>query len=107
MHREHDSRSHQGGFDTIRRERFLATRPDYYVLGMSVDPLTLRRVAYVRIPSTGIGLFVDITGAVQGVSKSARRKAARYGKSLPPQAGMKVEEVIGAAIADWWARRAG
>jgi hypothetical protein len=107
MHREHDKRFRQGAFDSLRRERFLATRPDYYVLGMSVDPLTFRRVAFVRIPSTDIGLFVDIQGAVQGVSKSARRKAARYGKSLPPQTGMKVKEVISTAIADWWARRAG
>ena len=109
MHRIPDRRFRQGRFDTIRRELFLAHQPPYYLVGMGIDALTFRRVAKVRIASTYIGLFVAVGGAVlrqaqdtiQGVSKSKRRKAARYGKALPQEATASIGKLVGKAVQDW------
>jgi len=94
----------QGRFDSIRREVFLAQQPDYYVVALGVDPLTFRPVAKVRIPSTYVYLFVDITPAVERLSRNKRRKAARYGKPLPQEIRETVETLAQKAVADWWSR---
>jgi hypothetical protein len=69
-------------FDPVARDAFFANRPEYYLVAMGVNPLTHRRVALVRVPSTFVHLFVDCGGGtVREVSKHAKRKAKRYGKA--------------------------
>jgi hypothetical protein len=99
MHRD-QRRIRQGRFDTVSREQFLASQPSYYIEALGVDALTFRAVAKVRIPSTGIRIFVDVGDAVHKASKSARRKAARYGTPLPKT----VDDVAQKAVEEWWAR---
>ena len=100
MHRVPDRKFRQGRFDTIRRAEFLTQQPPYYLVATGVDALTFRPVAKVRIPSTYIVLFVDISPAQ--VSKNARRKASRYGKPLEKHE--TVGRLIEKAVADWWNR---
>jgi len=103
MHRG-PTRIRQGRFDTVSRAEFLARQPDYYLVGISVDALTFRPVAKVRIPSTYVHLFVDIAPAVERLSKNKRRKASRYGKPLPKETQETVEKLVQKAVADWWSR---
>ena len=99
MHRIPDRHFRQGHFDTIQRAVFLEQQPLYYLVGMGVDALTFRPVAKVRIPSTYVGLFVDIGEALQGVSRNKRRKALRYGKTLPKEASVKIEALVRKVVA--------
>ena len=104
LHRAPDQHFHQGEFDNIRREKFLAEQPPYYIEALTPNALTFRPVALVRIPSTGVHLFVELGEALQRVSKSARRKAIRYGKPLP-QDTAAAAKLIQSAVQDWWAKR--
>ncbi len=99
----HDERGRWGSrFDPVSRDVFMATRPEYYLVGMGLNPLTFNRVAMVRIPSTFNVLFVDVSEAVQGMSKNIRRKAKRYGHELPEEAMLTVDTLCKAAVRDWW-----
>ena len=80
----------------------LLTRPEYYLVGLGVNPFTYKRVALVRIPSTSIHLFVDVGEAIQGVSKNARRKAMRHGRLRNGVLMEKIDESWKLAVAYWW-----
>ena len=68
-------RIRQGGFDSIARDIFLSAQPSHYVEGQSVDVLRQQPVVKVRVASSPVRLWVDMPP-----SKSAIRKARRYGK---------------------------
>ena len=80
-------------------------QPPYCLVGMGIDTRTFRPVAKVRIASTEVYLFVDVGEAMQGISKSARRKAARYGKALPVEVAARIDKLIRRAVADYMAKR--
>jgi hypothetical protein len=105
LHRAPDQHFHQGEFDNIRREKFLAEQPPYYIEALTPDALTFRPVALVRIPSTGVHLFVELGEALQRISKRARRRAVRQGQPLPPDTAAAVDKLIQSAVQDWWAKR--
>ncbi|MFQ6027697.1 MAG: hypothetical protein ACE5Q6_09415 [Dehalococcoidia bacterium] len=89
-------------FDPVARDVFVNSRPEYYLVGVGVNPFTYQRVALVRIPSTFVHLFVDVGPAVQEVSKNARRKALRHGKLRHGALMEKIDELCRLAVADWW-----
>ncbi|MDP2948983.1 MAG: hypothetical protein Q8P22_05550 [Chloroflexota bacterium] len=105
--RLHQDQRHfrQGEFDSLRRQIYLESQPPYAIVALTVDSLTFRPVALVRISSTIIGLFVNLEEPMGALSKSARRKARRYGKALPEEAAQKAEKAIAAAVQDWWSKR--
>ena len=90
-------------FDPVARDVYMASRPEYYLVGMGVSPFTYQRVALIRIPSTHVHLFVEVGPAVQEVSKNAQRKARRYNKLSGTL--QTIDEVCKAAVRDWWASR--
>jgi hypothetical protein len=98
-------RFRQGEFDCLRRQLYKESQPPYRLVALTVDSLTFRPVALVRVSSTIVSLFVNLPNPMVGVSKSARRKARRYGKPLPEDAARKAEKAIATAVQDWWARR--
>jgi hypothetical protein len=64
-----------------------------------------------RVPDTRFrqGRFdtvsrVEIGSALQGLSKSKRRKASRYGKPIPKESQDSVGRLIEKAVAHWWNR---
>ena len=105
LHQEPDRKFKQGGFDTLTRENYLVERGAFHPDRLTIDPLTFRRVAKVRIPSTDVCLFVDVHEVTGRVSKSARRKASRYGAPLPKEVAVQVDGAVNRAVEDWWARR--
>lgn len=68
-------------FDPVQRDIFMASRPGHYLKGLGVSPVTFKRVAKVRVPSTDIHLYVGVSGAGELVkpSKNKRRKMRRPG----------------------------
>ena len=104
LHRD-QRRFRQGEFDSLRRQIYLENQPPYAIVALTADSLTFRPVALVKVSSTIIRLFVDLPNPMVGLSKSARRKARRYGKGLPEEAVQKAEKAIAAAVQDWWAKR--
>src|SRR3990172_6377030 len=95
----------QGEFDSLRRQLYLESQPPYRLLALTVDSLTFRPVALVKVSSTIVSLFVNLEEPMGALSKSARRKARRYGKPLPQDTARKAERTIAAAVQDWWATR--
>jgi len=79
-------------------------QPPYNLVEMAIDPQTSNPVARVWIPSTNIHISVDITPALQGLSKNARRRAIIYGKTLPTEAAARVDDLIQKAVADYMAK---
>ncbi|MDP2948300.1 MAG: hypothetical protein Q8P22_02025 [Chloroflexota bacterium] len=104
LHRD-QRRFRQGEFDSLRRQLYLENQPPYTIVALTVDSLTFRPVALVKVSSTIIRLFVNLEEPMGALSKSARRKARRYGKPLPEEAAQKAEQAIAAAVQDWWAKR--
>jgi hypothetical protein len=104
LHRE-PHRFKQGGFDSITRENYLVERGAFHPDTLTIDPLTFRRVAKVRIPSTDVCLFVDVHDVTGRVSKNARRRASRYQVPLPKDVAVQVDGAIYSAVEDWWAHR--
>jgi hypothetical protein len=91
-------------FDPVARDVYVNGRPEYYLVGLGVNPFTYKRVALVRVPSTLVHLFVDVGTVVQEVSKNARRKAVRHGK-VSGNLMDRIDLLCRAAVADWWAAR--
>jgi hypothetical protein len=91
-------------FDPVARDVFFSNRPEYYLVAMGVNAFSFDRVALIRIPSTSVHLFVDVGGAVQEVSKNARRKALRHRK-FSGALKDKIDENCKAAVAEWWASK--
>ena len=89
-------------FDPVARDVFMASQPEYYLVGLGVNPFTFKRVALVRIPSTYVHLFVDVASAVKGLSKSKRRKIARYGAEPPTEAMESIHSLCQKAVRRWW-----
>jgi hypothetical protein len=91
-------------FDPVARDVFMAERPDYYLVGHGVSAWTKKRVVAVRIPSTFIFLFVDLS--LTKLSKNARHKIIRYGKwpAVPVDASLTEDKLIRLSVEDFWAR---
>ena len=93
-------------FDPVARDVFANERPEYYLVGLGVDAFTFKRVALVRIPSTYQHLFVDVSQATRPLSKSKRRKIARYGATPPAEAMVTIKQLCQEAVRDWWTVKA-
>lgn len=80
--------------DPVSHLEHCAKRPSYYVVGQGVDPMTNRRTAMVRVPSTNIELLV------KAPSKNQRRKARRYGTGKPET----LDKACDAAVQAFWTK---
>lgn len=91
-------------FDPVSRDVFMAARPDYYLVGHGVSAWTKRRVVVVRVPSTFIFLFIDLSKT--RLSNNARHKIKRYGKwpVVPVDASLTEDKLIRLCVEDFWAR---
>ena len=73
----------RGRFGTISKEIFYSKQPSYYLVGVAMSGITLTPFAKIRIANSYVNLYVDLGTALRKLSKSARRKAVRYGRPLP------------------------
>lgn len=89
-------------FDPVARVEYLNGRPDYYLEHIGPDPLTHRRIAILRLSSTNVHLFVDVSGVKVG--KVAGRKMRRYGQGFPRTAQVEIERLCQRAVSHYWNR---
>lgn len=61
------------------KEIYMGERPLYYVDGFGISA-DFQPVAKVRLASSNLRVFIDISQALKPLSKNKRRKALRYGK---------------------------
>lgn len=90
----------RGGFDSIRREQYLADRPVWHIVAIGLNAFTQHRVAQVEIPGLKKLIWVDLSGIKLEASKSKLRKLARYKRGALPK-GMveQVESRVAQAVA--------
>jgi len=88
----------RGQFSNISKDIFYDQQPLFYVLGMGVSGLTYKPFAKVRLSSSYVYLYVDLTNTLKGVGKAKRRKAIRYGKALPIEKQREVEQLCRLAV---------
>ena len=89
-------------FDPVSRDVFMAQRPEFYLKATGVDGMHFRPVAVVRVPSTSIVLYVDVSAAFIKTTSNQRRLARRRGK---PVQEVTVEELCVEAVRLWWHKR--
>lgn len=97
-------RGYGRGFDVLAREVYRTQQPAFHPVGIGPDPLTGRVIAQVRVPSTDVVLFVDVSDAFKRQSKSARRKASRYGKGIPLESQALIDSRCQRAVESYWAK---
>lgn len=90
-------------FDPVARDQFMAQRPEYYLTATGMDGMHFTPVAVVRVPSTSIYLYVDVSAAFAKATKSQRRHARRHGKPVQ-EVTVTVEELCIEAVRLWWSR---
>ena len=93
----------RGMFSAISRDIYHGDQPMYYLMGLGWSAVTKTPFAKVRVASTYEVLFVDLGDTLKrkfNVSKNRRRKALRYGKSLPLEADQQMALMIQRAVID-------
>ena len=71
----------RGRFSSIARDIWHDSQPLFYLEGIGISGLTFKPFAKIRLASSGTRLYIDISNVFKPLSKNARRKAVRYGKS--------------------------
>lgn len=88
----------RGEWSAVGQDIFYGGQPQFYILGYGVSGLTFKPFAKVRLASSFVHLFVDLSDCLKTVSKSKRRKAIRYGKGGAVET---VHRAIAKAVGDY------
>lgn len=94
----------EGRFNALSRDIFADNQPLFYLEGQSVSGITLKPFVKVRIASSYIRLYVDLSGIFRQLSKSKRRKRLRYGKPFPREVESRINAVVLQAYRDYLTR---
>jgi hypothetical protein len=70
----------RGQFNNISKDIWFDKQPLFYVENIGVSGVTLKPFARVKLSSSYMRLYVDLTETLRSVSKNKKRKAIRYGK---------------------------
>jgi hypothetical protein len=101
LHRIPEIGALRGSFNAISRDIYFESQPQYYIESLGISGITFKPFAKIRIASSFTRLHVDIAEPLKAVSKNKRRKAIRYGHSLPVEIQRQVEEICNRAIAHY------
>ncbi len=91
----------RGRFNNISADIWHDSQPVFSLEGLGMSGLTLTPFARVKLSSSYMRLYIDLGNTLKHTSKNARRKAIRYGKSLPLEIEKKVNELIRLAVKDY------
>ena len=91
----------RGRFSAISRDIWKSNQPLYYLEGLGVSCVTLQPFIRVRLSSSYMRLYVNLGEALRGISKSRKRKIARYGKPLPKTIEQTINELVRASVLDY------
>ena len=84
----------RGQFSAISRDIWKASQPLYYIEGIGISGINFQPFVRVRLSGSFMRLYVYIGEALQGVSKSKKRKAIRYGKPLPKTTEQVINQLV-------------
>lgn len=104
LHRDMLTRRFGRQFDPVARERYLEHQGSYYLERMGYDPLTFRRVAIVRVPSSDMRLLVNVSSAVKGLSKNKRRKMWRHGDTPLVEVARRIDYLCSQSVRTYLSR---
>jgi hypothetical protein len=90
-----------GRFNNISMDIFHDKQPLFYVEGLGMSGLTLQPFARVKLSSSYLRLYVDISQAIKGISKNRRRKAIRYAKAFPREVEARMLQLVSLAVRDY------
>jgi len=93
----------RGRFSAISKDIWKSNQPLYYIEGLGISGLTLQPFVRVRLSSSFMRLYVNLGEALQGVSKSKKRKAIRYGKPLPKTIEQVINQLVRTSVLDYLA----
>jgi hypothetical protein len=99
LHRIPERGSLRGTFNFVSRDIYFDSQPQYYIEALGVNGFTFRPFAKIRLASSFMYLYVDIGEPLKGISKNKRRKAVRYGQSLPVEIQRQVQDICNRTIA--------
>ncbi|MBA7583360.1 hypothetical protein ES708_25302 [subsurface metagenome] len=91
----------RGQFSAISQDIYHDSQPQFYLIGLGISGLTFKAFAQVRLSSTYVNLYVDLSDTLGKVSKAKRRKAVRYGKPLPLELQGEINKVCKLALDDY------
>ncbi|MBA7671925.1 hypothetical protein ES703_80094 [subsurface metagenome] len=90
-----------GRFNAISMDIYADSQPLYFLGGQAVSGVTLKPFVKVRIASSYVNLFTDLSEAFKQVSKNKRRKATRYGSPLPREVETRIRRLVLEAVRDY------
>ncbi len=90
-----------GRFNNISMDIFHDSQPLYYLESLGMSGLTLKPFAKVKLGSSYMRLYVDLSDSLRAASKNMRRKAIRYGKELPQSIQESIAAKVRLAVRDY------
>jgi len=85
----------RGEFDSIRREQWLADRPQFNLLAIGISPWNMHRMAKVEIPDFEKVIWVDISRVKLTKNKLHNiTRLARHSRGVPPEIYDQVVKAI-------------
>ncbi len=88
----------RGTFNNISQDIILANQPLFYLEGIGVNGITFKPFAKIRLANSYMRLYVDLGHSLQTISKNRKRKAIRYGKTLPLDVSSRVDSLCYLAV---------
>jgi len=80
-HRDYERRTPlHGKFSAIGKDIYYDSQPEFYLEAMGISGLTFKPFAKLRLASSYVRLYVDLSEVFQPLSKNQKRKAVRYGR---------------------------
>jgi hypothetical protein len=80
-HRDYERRTPlHGKFSAIGKDIYYDSQPQFYLEAMGISGLTFKPFAKLRLASSYVRLYVDLSAVFQPLSKNQKRKAVRYGR---------------------------
>lgn len=70
-----------GKFSGIAKDVYYDNQPEYYLEGIGINALAFKPFAKIRLSSSNVTLYVDISDVLRPVNKNKKRKLIRYGKT--------------------------
>lgn len=96
-HFNRSGQPHSKPDSAVIRDLFYDNQPCFMIEGLTVNALTFKPCAKVRLASTNQVCFVDLTEALKPLSKNARRKALRYGE-IPNDVNVVISHAVRRAL---------
>ena len=91
----------RGRFNNISRDIRMANQPSYYIEAITLDALTLKPVAEIKLANSWLHLFIPLGDSLLPLTRNARKKVTKYGKPLPQSVHNRIIDIINEAVTEY------